>query len=172
MWDRLHSYAPEFVAEMKGAGHSVVRDGDYGGRSARGGIGDRRGVAAAMMLGASAAMIGTGFLRSPELGLHPAWAAKLGATEAHETVLTQAFTGRAGRSAATKYVREAERSQVAPEAYRVQRGLTRPMREAAMREGDAERMQMWAGQAASLARAEPAGTVAQEMWEDTRRLLG
>jgi len=32
-------------------------------------------------------------------------------------------------------------------------------------------MQMWAGQAAKLARAEPAGIIAQQLWEDACRLL-
>jgi nitronate monooxygenase len=33
-------------------------------------------------------------------------------------------------------------------------------------------MQAWAGQSARLARAEPAGKIVQEMWTETRALLG
>lgn len=47
---------------------------------ATGGIADARGVAAALVLGASAAQIGTGFLRCSEAKLHAAWLAALART--------------------------------------------------------------------------------------------
>jgi len=139
---------------------------------ATGGIGDARGVVAALVLGASAVMIGTGFLRCPEAKMPPAYAERLARTEAHETMITRAFSGRPGRSAATEYVHAA----AAPEAptaapYPVQRGLTRAMREAAQKAGDAERMQIWAGQSAKLAQDRPAGEICQELWERARRLF-
>ena len=125
---------------------------------ATGGIADGRGVAAALTLGASAAMIGTGFLRCPEARLHPAWADALAKTAPEGTILSHAFSGRPGRSIATDYARAAmEPPAPAPAPYPVQRGLTTPMRDEAQRAGDIQRMQAWAGQSAALARAEPAG---------------
>jgi len=139
---------------------------------AAGGIGDARAVAAALILGASAVQIGTGFLRSPEAKMNPAYVDRLARTEAHETVITRAFSGRPGRSVATAYVRAANAPNAPrPAAYPVQRGLTRTMREAAQKAGDSDRMQLWAGQSAKLARNEPAGTIAQQLWEDASRLL-
>jgi nitronate monooxygenase len=139
---------------------------------ATGGIADGRGVAAALILGASAVMIGTGFLRSPEAKIHPTHAELLGRTEAHETRVTRAFTGRPGRSIATRYVEAAASAASPPPApYPVQRGFTRPMREDAARASDSQRMQMWAGQAARLAQALPAANITQQLWDDALRLL-
>jgi nitronate monooxygenase len=140
---------------------------------ATGGIGDARGVAAALLLGASAAQIGTALLRTPEAKLAPAWADALAHTAPEDTMLTRAFSGRAARSIATRYARAAAAPEAPlPAPYPVQRGLTVAMRRDAERANDVERMQAWAGQSARLARAEPAGKIVQEMWTETRALLG
>ena len=139
---------------------------------ATGGIADARGVAASLALGASAAQIGTGFLRSPEAKIAPAWADALGTTAPEDTMVTRAFSGRAGRSITTGYTRAATAADApAPAPYPVQRGLTGPMRGAALKANDIERMQAWAGQAAALARAEPAAEIVRRVWEGARAIL-
>jgi nitronate monooxygenase len=139
---------------------------------ATGGIADSRGVAAALILGASAVMIGTGFLRCPEAMINPAWVDALSKTEADATMITRAFTGRPGRGVANSYARAcAAPDAPSPAQYPLQRGLTRGMREAAAKAGDADRMQMWAGQAAKLARSAPAGEVAIQLWSQASQLL-
>ncbi|MBV9488171.1 MAG: nitronate monooxygenase [Verrucomicrobia bacterium] len=140
---------------------------------ATGGIADGRGVAAALVLGASAAQIGTGFLRCPEAGIHPAWASALGRTAPEDTVVSRVFSGRAGRSVATDFVRAATAPDApSPAPYPVQRGLTAPMRAVAQQEGDVHRMQAWAGQSAALAKAEPAAEVVRRLWEGAQGILG
>lgn len=140
---------------------------------ATGGIADARGVAAALLLGASAAQIGTALLRCPEAKLHPAWADALARTAPEDTMVSRVFSGRAGRSIATKYARAATAADApAPAPYPVQRGLTAAMRSDAQRAGDVERMQVWAGQSARLARAVPAGDMMRDIWDGARNLLG
>jgi nitronate monooxygenase len=137
-----------------------------------GGIADGRGVAAALALGASAAQIGTGFLRCPEAKLHPAWADALGRAAPEDTVLHRTFSGRASRSIATDYVRSAIGPDAPPPApYPVQRALTAAMRSAALKAGDITRMQALAGQAAGLARVEPVAERVRQIWADAQALL-
>lgn len=137
---------------------------------ATGGIGDGRGVAAAFILGASAVQIGTGFLRSPEAKTRPAHADRITRTEAHETIVTRAFSGRPGRSIVTAYLR-ATLHGPPPAPYPVQLGLTAAMRKAALEAGDPEKMPLWAGQAAKFASSEPAGVIVQQLWDDASRFL-
>jgi nitronate monooxygenase len=139
---------------------------------AAGGIADGRGVAAALILGASAVMAGTAFLRSPEAQVHPAYAQRLSRTEAHDTRLTRAFTGRAGRAIRTRYVDAwAAPDAPCPAPYPLQRAFTRPMRDEAARAGDAERLQMWCGQAARLGPSLPAAGLTERLWTDALPFL-
>jgi len=137
-----------------------------------GGIADGRGVAAALMLGASAAQIGTGFLRCPEAKIHPSWADALARTAPEDTMVSRVFSGRAGRSIATTYALAATGPEAPhPAPYPVQRGLTAAMRAEGQKEGDIHRMQAWAGQSAALAKAEPAADLTGRLWTDAQALL-
>jgi nitronate monooxygenase len=139
---------------------------------ATGGIADPRGVAAALILGASAVQIGTGFLRSPEAKLAPAWVDAIGSARPEDTIATCAFSGRLGRSVATAYARAAASRDAPPPApYPVQRGLTQAMRDAGTKANDIDRMQAWAGQSAGQARKAPAADIAQNLWDGALECL-
>jgi nitronate monooxygenase len=139
---------------------------------AAGGIGDGRTAAAAFTLGASAVTIGTALLRCPETELPDAWHRALDGLDPERTMLTRAFSGRAGRAVATHYVRAAAAPDApAPAPYPVQRALSAELRTAAVRRGDVNGMQVWTGQGAALARAEPAADVVQRIWDEASELM-
>jgi nitronate monooxygenase len=141
---------------------------------ASGGIMDGRGIVAAEALGAVAVAMGTAFLVCDEAGVPEAYKAAI--TRAHEdrTTLTRAFSGRPARGIVNAFLEEAEASGViAP--FPAQNALTRPMRNAAAKAGDTERLSLWAGQGLRLARrmkaAELVAVLVKEI-EETRRALG
>ena len=139
---------------------------------AAGGIGDGRGVAAALTLGASAVAIGSALLQCLEAKTAPAWSQALAQLEPEDTVLTRAFSGRWGRAIATDYVLAANSLEApTPAPYPVQRGLTTGMRQAAQSAGDIHRMQAWSGQSAALGRPEPAADFLRRVWSEAEALL-
>ncbi|MGA5822648.1 NAD(P)H-dependent flavin oxidoreductase [Kitasatospora sp. NPDC094028] len=123
---------------------------------AAGGIVDGRGIAAALALGADAVQIGTGFLATDESGASPAHKQALRGPDARVTVLTSAFSGRQARTIANRFVRDmaGQENRFAP--YPVQGTLTAPIRRAAVERGLPDYLNLWAGQAAPLARPRPA----------------
>jgi nitronate monooxygenase len=140
---------------------------------AAGGIGDGRGVAAALMLGASAAVIGTAFLRCPDARTPRLWANALEDLEPEDTVLTRVLSGRLARAIASDFVKAATSPNApAPAPFPVQRGLTAPLREAAAAAEDTRRLLVPAGQSAAMAKAIPAGDLVREIWDEARALIG
>ena len=140
---------------------------------ATGGIADARTALAALMLGASAVQIGTGFLRTPEAGLNAAWSDGIAKANPEDTGVTRGFSGRAGRAVRTRYVEAIENGTLpAPAPYPVQRALTAAMRNEAASSKDLERMQAWAGQSAKLARDVPAAEILSSLAEAIKTFLG
>ncbi|MFT6304410.1 MAG: nitronate monooxygenase [Pseudomonadales bacterium] len=139
---------------------------------ATGGIVDSRGASAALLLGASAVQIGSGFLRTPEAAIAPAWADALKHIAPENTACTRAFSGRLGRSIRTAYVEASTKKDAPfPAPYPIQRNLTASMRLTAAKENKLDGMQVWAGQSAGLARRDSAKQVLEDVWKGMQAAL-
>ncbi len=142
---------------------------------ASGGIASGAAVAAVLCAGARAAQIGTAFMRCPEAATSAAHREAL-ATSA-PTRLTRAFSGRTARGIVNRFLRE--HSADAPIAYPEVHHVTAPLRAAGRKAGDADVINLWAGQAHELASDLPAGELvaalaaeAAERLEAAGRALG
>lgn len=134
---------------------------------AAGGIGDGRGIAAALALGAAAAQVGSAFLRADESGIPAAFRAVLESPAARRTSITTAFSGRTARGVHNAFMDAlAEVEDVAPYPY--QHWLTRDIRTAAAQQGRPEYLSLWAGQAVGLARPLPAAAIVAELVREAR----
>ncbi|MEX0161127.1 MULTISPECIES: NAD(P)H-dependent flavin oxidoreductase [unclassified Microbacterium] len=129
---------------------------------AAGGIADRRGVAAAFALGASAVQVGTAFLATVESAANQAHRDAIRATPADGTVLTRAMSGRLARGARNRAVRAIEASgSIAP--FPMQNWLTGRFRAAAGEQNLGELQSLWMGQGAPLARCSTAAEAFAEL---------
>ena len=126
---------------------------------AAGGIADRRGVRAALALGAAGVQVGTAFLATRQSAATDAHRRAIAETPADRTVLTRAMSGRLARGAANRAVRQIEAAgAIAP--FPVQNWLTGRFRAEAGSRGIGELQSLWLGQAAQLARSGDADAAA------------
>jgi nitronate monooxygenase len=114
---------------------------------AAGGIGDGRGIAAALILGASAVQLGTAYLHAPETPISVVHRNRL---REGRTLLTNLFTGGLARGPRGRLVDDLGpvRAEVPP--YPLAGTALAPIRASAEKVGDYEFGPMWAGQAGPL----------------------
>ncbi len=134
---------------------------------AAGGIADGAAVAAVLCAGAQAAQVGSALMLTPEAGTSEPHRQALRLERA--TALTRAFSGRNARGIVNRFL--SEHSAEAPIAYPDIHHLTTPVRAAARQAGDAEAVNLWAGQAYSLAEEAPAAEVIRRLGTETRAAL-
>ena len=134
---------------------------------AAGGIMSGAGLAAVLAAGARAGAMGTAFLRCPEAGTSPVHRAAL--THDEPTALTRAFTGRLARGLRNRFLDE--HSAAAPRAYPEIHHLTAPLRAHGRKVGDADLVNLWAGQAYPLGTDSGAGEIVRRVVEEARDAL-
>jgi nitronate monooxygenase len=135
---------------------------------AAGGIMDGRDLRAALEAGAAAAQLGTAFLACPESGTSEAYRRAVLSAGGDLTVLTRAFSGRAARGLANGFIARLAGKEDAILPFPLQNALTRPMRTAAAKMGDAQFLSLWAGQGVGRIRPLPAGELVKRLVEEMR----
>lgn len=133
---------------------------------AAGGIGDARGIVAAFALGASAVQMGTAYLFCPEANVSPMYRRALESVSDTGTVVTNLFSGRPARGIVNRYLTESGPMSEAALAFPYAATLVAPLRAASEKAGSLDYMQVWAGQAAGLAKAMPADELTRKLAAD------
>jgi nitronate monooxygenase len=117
---------------------------------AAGGIGDARGVVAALALGAEGVQMGTVFLACEESGAILLHRQALRGKKAGHTALTKGFTGRLARGIHNRLLQELNQEGTAVLPYPLQRSLVRNLAIPAEAAGRSDLLPLWAGQSANL----------------------
>ncbi|MCH8167692.1 MAG: nitronate monooxygenase [Proteobacteria bacterium] len=138
---------------------------------AAGGIADGRGIAAALMLGASGVQLGTAFLTCPESAAHPVFRQALVEARDDETRLTYAFSGRPARGLDNRYIREMAGKEDTFPGFPILNTLTGPLRKASAEAGSGDFMSLWSGQAAALSKSLPAAELVETLVAETDEAL-
>ncbi len=138
---------------------------------AAGGISDGAGIAAALMLGARAAQVGTAYLLCDESTISPPWRRAIETAPDDPTRLTRAISGRHARGIDNEFMAAMRplEDEIAP--YPVQNALTQELRAAAAKAGSPDVLSLWAGQAVKLARAGAAGEITRALWAEARETM-
>lgn len=139
---------------------------------AAGGIGDARGVVAALALGAEAVQMGTVFLACEESGASRLHRETLRRRDAKHTALTKGFTGRLARGIRNRVMEDLNRAGTEILPYPLQRELVRNLTIAAQAAGRADLVPMWAGQSANLSTCTDVSAFLTSLVEEVSEIAG
>jgi nitronate monooxygenase len=133
---------------------------------AAGGVSDGRGIAAALMLGASAVQMGTAFLFCPEAQVSAAHRKALLGCRDDSTRLTRLFSGKPARSIVNELMERLEDMEGQAAPFPTQTSLIAPLRHE-----NGQWSSLWSGQAAALGREMRAAELVQKLAREVETLL-
>src|SRR5216684_2216430 len=139
---------------------------------AAGGLGDARGVIAALALGAEAVQMGTVFLACEESGASPLHRPALRGKKAGHTALTKGFTGRLARGMHNRLLQELNQDGTAILPYPLQRSLVRNLAIPAEAAGRSDLLPLWAGQSANLSTCTDVSVFLTSLVEEISEIAG
>lgn len=137
---------------------------------AAGGVMDARGIIACHALGAQAVQLGTAFLGCPEAGIPDAWRQSLLASQASQTTVTEAISGKPARGIRNRYITEVEKLDEPLLPYPLQYAISGTLRKQATETGNPDFMAMWSGQGIGLIKPASAAELMQKLITDAAKL--
>lgn len=139
---------------------------------AAGGIMDGAGIAACLMLGASAAQLGTAFVPCPESTADEAYrTALLSDTSAH-TVVTTVISGRPARCLANRFTALTDEAGLGPApVFPIPYDAALALIAASKAAGESGYAAHWAGQGAPMARSLPAASLVAKLQSELEQAL-
>lgn len=139
---------------------------------AAGGIGDGRGIAAVMMLGASAVQMGTRFLVAKECMIHEKYKQRVIKASDIDSVVTGRSTGHPVRQLRNRMTREYLKMEKEGCTFEELEMLTLGSLRKAVQEGDTDCGSMMAGQIAGMIKKEQTcKEIIEELTEQTKQLF-
>jgi nitronate monooxygenase len=139
---------------------------------AAGGIMDGAGIAACLVLGASAAQLGTAFIACPESSADAGYRAALLSDASAHTVMTTVISGRPARCIANRFTALGDEAGggMVPD-YPIAYDAGKALNTAAKAAGEAGFGAQWAGQGAPLARQMPAAMLVAQLRSEMEQAL-
>ncbi len=139
---------------------------------AAGGIGDGRGFAAALMLGACGVQMGTRFLCAEECSIHQVYRDKILKAGDLATMVTGKRLGHPVRSLRTNFSRQYAKAEYSAMPNEELEAMASGVLRLAVEEGDTERGCFLAGQIAAMVdRVQPAADIVREVVEQAEPVL-
>jgi len=130
---------------------------------ASGGIGDARGVAAAIALGASAVQLGTAFLFCPEAQVPLPYREALRKARGMDTVVTTIYSGLPARVIANRFTRALRDAQDDMVAFPFGIAAVAPLVGASLKAGSSDIAPLWAGQGVGFGQSIGAGELVRRL---------
>lgn len=137
-----------------------------------GGISDGRGVAAAMMLGAAGAWVGTAFLATEEAGIHAFQKQALVDSSEADTTISRVLTGKPARMIKSLWTQAWEEADIEPLPMPFQSIVSAPAMAAGIRAKRADILPGFAGQGTGAIRSvRPAAEVLRDLALEAEQAL-
>lgn len=133
---------------------------------AAGAVADGRGMAAALMLGASGVQVGTAFLLSSESIAAPVHKSALKGAKDDNTALTNVLTGRPARGVINRVMKEIGPLTSDAPPFPLAGGPLGPLKEITEKKGQGDFQPLWSGQSGGMAKEGSAESIALAIIQD------